>query len=337
MFGDNYVSIDVYDIKGEVKGSFIVDYHLAPIIKMLKWKSVTHGYIKNAKVGRLHRFLLGLPPSQYSEDYDDDGYENGDGMHIDHKNGDPSDNRLSNLRIATPVQNMQNREWSNKLGYRGVNTYGKKFIARVQNQISGPYNTLVEAAIAYNHYTLSIYGEECKLNEIKDDIPHVDILPLRTSNQFQPGGLKRNGSAWDVRVTISNKRISIGRFQNKADAIECLEQYRNKLIADKEEKHNNLSIVRNEHGDAIIKVKLKTGTGTVDCIVDDDKWHELMRYSWSLYGNYPISSDNMIMHKYLFGPIKKENVVDHKNLNKLDNRLSNLREASRGKMVKMLI
>ena len=43
-------------------------------------------------------------------------------MQIDHKNGDPSDNRICNLRLATPTNNMRNvpRSRFNKSGYKGV-------------------------------------------------------------------------------------------------------------------------------------------------------------------------------------------------------------------------
>jgi hypothetical protein len=45
-----------------------------------------------------------------------------EGMSIDHINGNSSDNRLQNLRLATHKQNMQNRKNSkrNTSGYRGV-------------------------------------------------------------------------------------------------------------------------------------------------------------------------------------------------------------------------
>ena len=43
-------------------------------------------------------------------------------MQVDHRNGDPSDNRISNLRLATPRDNMRNTPTSRKntSGYKGV-------------------------------------------------------------------------------------------------------------------------------------------------------------------------------------------------------------------------
>lgn len=53
--------------------------------------------------------------------------------HIDHVNQVKTDNRISNLRIATQRQNACNRGKSknNTSGYKGVYIYGKKFTARI--------------------------------------------------------------------------------------------------------------------------------------------------------------------------------------------------------------
>lgn len=53
---------------------------------------------------------------------------------LDHINGDPSDNRIANLREASPEQSMQHRRPTapNKLGYRGVYAKGSGFVGRVE-------------------------------------------------------------------------------------------------------------------------------------------------------------------------------------------------------------
>jgi hypothetical protein len=67
-----------------------------------------------------------------------------EGLVVDHINGNSLDNRLSNLRLATPRQNAQNSKIRkhNKSGYKGV-SFCKctgKWVARIK--VSGVYLNL---------------------------------------------------------------------------------------------------------------------------------------------------------------------------------------------------
>lgn len=102
---------------------------------------------------RLHRQIMGL--------------SKGDGVKVDHINGDSLDNRKSNLRIATSAQNSQNaRKYSvNTSGYKGV-TWSKNR-SKWQAQTSflgrtlyiGYFKDKEEAAIAYYRKTKELFGE----------------------------------------------------------------------------------------------------------------------------------------------------------------------------------
>ena len=62
---------------------------------------------------------------------------------IDHINGNPADNRLENLRLATRAENKQNLRkprTDNKSGYLGVSKNRKKWIAQIG--INGKYHHL---------------------------------------------------------------------------------------------------------------------------------------------------------------------------------------------------
>jgi hypothetical protein len=87
------------------------------------------------------------------------------GMWVDHKDGIKSNNRISNLRLATPTQNQQN-----KAGYgsysKGVTwrpRYRKPYQAKIRvNGVRlhlGSFATEAEAAIAYQDACLKYHGE----------------------------------------------------------------------------------------------------------------------------------------------------------------------------------
>lgn len=89
-------------------------------------------------------------------------------LKIDHINGDTTDNRFSNLRLATDQENARNAITSARSGYKGVNSCGDKFFGAYtindKNYISEPFTTAEEAAIWYDDQVVELYGEFAKLN-----------------------------------------------------------------------------------------------------------------------------------------------------------------------------
>jgi len=72
---------------------------------------------------------------------------------------------------------------------------------------------------------------------------------------------------------------------------------------------------------------IKTSKGH-EILVDDDKYNQLVEYSWNTntsgYVQARINNKRPLMHRYIFNA-NKDDVIDHINNNKLDNRMSNLR------------
>lgn len=108
----------------------------------------------------MHRYLMGDPT----------------GLEVDHINLDTLDNRRSNLRVATRSQNAANRrrQSNNSSGYKGVswNKERKKWHAYIcvgrKHITLGRFNSIVQAARAYNDAALTFFGEYAKLNVIKE-------------------------------------------------------------------------------------------------------------------------------------------------------------------------
>lgn len=88
-------------------------------------------------------------------------------MMIDHINGDPSDNRLCNLRLATPSQNQANRRrrCDNCSGLKGVHLHRQTGKWRAQIRVGGRsqhiglFVSKEEAHAAYMGAATKLFGE----------------------------------------------------------------------------------------------------------------------------------------------------------------------------------
>ncbi|MDR1596321.1 MAG: HNH endonuclease [Treponema sp.] len=148
------INIKGYDV--------LIDNQSAPMILARKW------HIADRKRGiyfsttlpfpdgkrrdvKLHRFIREVPPD----------------MLVDHRNGDPLDCRLENLRVCTTAQNTRNESKlkTNKTGHRGVSFYGGKGKYRAVITFNGKYrhlgyfDTPEEAAARYEREARELFGE----------------------------------------------------------------------------------------------------------------------------------------------------------------------------------
>lgn len=112
---NNYIFKDNYGVGYTRKGDqflfSIKDYE--KIKPITWWKDVKSGYIVgwvNKKNVYLHTYIIQKPNSQINN------------MVVDHINRNKSDNRRSNLRVVTSIQNSYNRKLNknNKSGHKGV-------------------------------------------------------------------------------------------------------------------------------------------------------------------------------------------------------------------------
>lgn len=135
--------------------TILVDAEDADKVRGLSWSASGCGYPKtylNGKMVAMHQIIL--------------GDELGDGMVADHKNRNKLDNRRSNFRICTRMQNSWNASKGkrNRSGVRGVTiTKEGRYLARIMaNGVEhrlGTFATLEEAAEARRKGEDQYHGE----------------------------------------------------------------------------------------------------------------------------------------------------------------------------------
>lgn len=133
------ILIDRQDIDKTMKHSWCISKTGYPVANI------------NGRVTKLHRFILGLSV--------------GEGI-VDHKNGNPLDNRRENLRVCNAIENARNHglNKNNISGMAGVSkTASGKWRARItvnRKEVRiGTYDTIVEAMEARREAERKYYGE----------------------------------------------------------------------------------------------------------------------------------------------------------------------------------
>ena len=139
----------------------LVDDEDVQLLHRWTWKLNHKGYVVafiGNKMVRLHRLIVDAPAD----------------LQVDHINGDPLDNRRSNLRLATALQNHANqRGCANTTSrHRGVHWVAAKgrWRARIGQgkgtsaRHLGYFDTEDAAAAAWDHAARELWGDYARLN-----------------------------------------------------------------------------------------------------------------------------------------------------------------------------
>ena len=151
---DDYAEIVLYDVKGNEKCRAIIDLEDVEFCSKYKWCCRNRGYVITTIDGKkklLHRLLLKVEGKNP----------------IDHINGNPLDNRKSNLRECTVQQNTMNTITckSNKSGIKGVSfdksrNKWRAYITLNDKQLYlGRYDAKEEAIEARKQAEIKYFGE----------------------------------------------------------------------------------------------------------------------------------------------------------------------------------
>ena len=151
-----------------------------------------------------------------------------DGMVADHINGNELDNRRSNLREATRVQNAWNSkvQKNNTSQYTGVsyNTRQGRYFARLGSNgvLLGIFETALDASFCYDKAALERWGEYARLNHPIEEVlaweapPHY-LPAMNTSGYRGVTRIKKSGK-WQASLRHNNKLLHLGTHDTAEEA-----------------------------------------------------------------------------------------------------------------------
>lgn len=334
------VNIDKTDVilKEEIKiGKAIINYKDYGPLAKFTWHENCDGYPENNQKGVLHRILMGKPPGT---------------MVIDHSNRIKFDNTRDNLRFITKSENAMNREKMEREGtsiYKNVVLYKStgKYVARITNNYElfflGNYDNEIEAAEAVDMYIVHNNLHYYKLNfpDKRDEYLNSNYIP-----PYKEQTSKYTG------VCISSKKDELpilykARVCVKGKYILDLENYDEEVCArayDETIVENNIPMKKlnfpEEHPEYNPRNEIRTlgelqKNGSIKLLINcdigiplvDKEDYELIKYytcSVTKDGYVVFCGEKrMFLHRFLMNPGDDE-VVDHLNNEKMDNRRSNL-------------
>ena len=143
---------------------------------------------------------------------------------VDHWDRRTRNNRRRNLRPATRSQNGANRiaYKNNKSGYKGVYLRNGRYCARIQiNKKSywlGQYDTAVEAAAAYD-WAARDFGEFARFNGVRCQFKNGRGKWSTNTSGITGVTWDSTWKKWVARISVNNKKIHLGRFNTKEEAI----------------------------------------------------------------------------------------------------------------------
>lgn len=160
---DDFAFIVIYDKQCNVKAKVMIDLGDVEMCSKYKW-SQPQKYVTTKVKGEtvaLQNLIIG----------NKEGHEV---SWVDHVDRNPLDNRKSNLRLATPSQNLANRrlDHRNTTGYKGVSKISKQNLWSAQIQCNreyirlGLFKSSKMAALAYNFAAEKYFGEFAYFNKV---------------------------------------------------------------------------------------------------------------------------------------------------------------------------
>jgi hypothetical protein len=299
-------------------------------VNKYKWSLNANGYAQGTVEGksiRLHHFVFKKP-----------GRKNV----IDHINQDKLNNTKLNLREVSYSENNHNQikninvestsrfkgvHWDKKSQkWRSECNYNKKYY------YLGNFDTEEKAAKQYDIFTFKKYKEKANNNNLVKyedtlDINIDDIIIKRSNIYDMPKNIVFSKTENNYRAVKNyNKKTYRGVYRKTVDeALEDLKNINLKItfikVLEELLYFTTTPITKNNDGIAFIKVK------DIEVLVDENLWYKFNKIFWYITNTGYIGNKDGLMHRRVI-KAKEDDLVDHINNKKYDNRENNLRIAS---------
>lgn len=148
---ENNAIIQIKNRKGEID-NVIVDADRWHELTLYKWAE-NYGYYSNRQLGRMHRYIKGVPIKN--------------NIFIDHIDTNRKNNKACNLRPVDASLSSHNRtkqKGKYSSDFFGVCKDRNLYIAMINRKRIGSYETEIEAAKAYDAEARKIYGSDARTN-----------------------------------------------------------------------------------------------------------------------------------------------------------------------------
>ncbi len=275
----------------------------------------------------MHHFVFGKPV---------------EGEVVDHKDHRGLNNTRPNLHSTTRSCNSQNKPkregCSSQYVSVSFNKQRQKWQVDVKKSAYGLFLTEAEAGKMADRAILRTFGKHAKTNglltpEEREAVLSGTDVPLSSAErknkaQDLPKGVvfRKDSGKYRAKIRFDDKLYELGTHVTVAAAEKAYNDKFKKLTDAKNAAHLLLPIQRNEDGVAVIDIKNAAGDVVAQALVDDNRWHQLMHYSWNLSNGHAVCTMNRKltkMHKFLM----PGDLIMHWNGDDLDNRLANLKQA----------
>lgn len=296
----------------EIVGYALLDKDDYEKLKDYTW-SLSKRYANNWKIGYMHRYLLNAPKNSH--------------VTVDHINNNKLDNRRENLQLATKSEQSQNqtrRTKSSESQFLGVSwdKRWKKWRTMSGGKTIGYWEKELHAGWGYNVYVKAKHNNP-KTNDIEKPDDFVEWTGgTKTKAKYTGVHFKKDLKRW----TAIYGRKYIGSYTSEQEAYQARCNY----VKTVEEQKQKKPIQRNKDGIAFISVTNNQTNTTYEMLLDDEDYHKLKNTHVNYnngYGRFRSDGKHVMVHRYLLD-VDANEIVDHINLNKLDNRRSNLRIAT---------